>query len=73
MIFLLDTEFFLENLFFFFFFLFLHHEYGILLVSGFLNKMNPRDTPRHIIIEMAKVNDKERNLKAVREKTSGYI
>ena len=71
MIFLLDTEFFLENLFFFF--LFLHHEYGILLVSGFLNKMNPRDTPRHIIIEMAKVNDKERNLKAVREKTSGYI
>ena len=70
MIFLLDTEFFLENLFFL---LFLHHEYGILLVSGFLNKMNPRDTPRHIIIEMAKVKDKERNLKAVKENTSGYI
>ena len=70
MIFLLDTEFFLENLFLL---LFLHHEYGILLVSGFLNKMNPRDTPRHIIIEMAKVKDKERNLKAVKENTSGYI
>ena len=70
MIFLLDTEFFLENLFFC---LFLHDKYGILLVSGFLNKMNPRDTPRHIIIEMAKFKDKKRNLKAVREKTSGYI
>ena len=35
------------------------------------NKLNPnRPTPRHIIIEMAKVNDKERILKAVREKQS---
>ena len=33
------------------------------------NKMNPnRPTPRHIIIKMAKVKDKERILKAV-EKT----
>ena len=33
------------------------------------NKLNPnRSTPRHIIIKMAKVNDKERILKAAREK-----
>ena len=33
------------------------------------NKLNPnRPTPRHIIIKMAKVNNKERILKAVREK-----
>lgn len=30
--------------------------------------MNPRDTPKDIIIEMAKFKDKKRNLKAVREK-----
>uniref|UniRef100_A0A8D0WDS6 L1 transposable element RRM domain-containing protein n=1 Tax=Sus scrofa TaxID=9823 RepID=A0A8D0WDS6_PIG len=35
------------------------------------NKLNPnRATPRHIIIKMAKVNDKERILKAAREKQS---
>ena len=35
------------------------------------NKLNPnRPTPRHIIIKMAKVNDKERILKAAREKQS---
>ena len=33
------------------------------------NKMNPtRPTPRHIIIKMPKVKDKERILKATREK-----
>ena len=33
------------------------------------NKINPnRPTPRYIIIKMAKVKDKERILKAVREK-----
>ena len=33
------------------------------------NKMNPkRSTPRHIIIKMAKHKDKERILKAAREK-----
>ena len=33
------------------------------------NKLNPKKpTPRHIIIKMAKVKDKERILKAVREK-----
>ena len=33
------------------------------------NKMNPkRTTPRHIIIKMPKVKDKERILKAAREK-----
>ena len=33
------------------------------------NKLNTnRPTPRHIIIKMAKVNDKERILKAAREK-----
>ena len=33
------------------------------------NKLNPnRPTPRHIIIKMAKVSDKERVLKAAREK-----
>uniref|UniRef100_A0A8D1N3G5 L1 transposable element RRM domain-containing protein n=1 Tax=Sus scrofa TaxID=9823 RepID=A0A8D1N3G5_PIG len=33
------------------------------------NKLNPnRPKPRHIIIKMAKVNDKERILKAAREK-----
>ena len=33
------------------------------------NKMNPnRPTPRHILIKMAKVKDKERILKAAREK-----
>ena len=35
------------------------------------NKLNPnRPTPRHIIIKMAKVSDKERILKAAREKQS---
>ena len=35
------------------------------------NKMNPnRPTPRHIIIKMAKVKDKERILKAATEKQS---
>ena len=35
------------------------------------NKLNPkRNTPRHIIITMPKVKDKERILKAVREKQS---
>ena len=35
------------------------------------NKLNPnRPTPRHIIIKMAKVNDKERILKAARENQS---
>ena len=35
------------------------------------NKWNPnRTTPRHIIIKMAKVKDKERILKAAREKQS---
>ena len=35
------------------------------------NKLNPnRPTPRHIIIKMAKVKDKERILKATREKQS---
>ena len=35
------------------------------------NKLNPnRPTPRHIIIKMAKVKDKERILKASREKQS---
>ena len=34
-----------------------------------LNRLNPnRPTPRHIIIKMAKVSDKERILKAAREK-----
>ena len=33
------------------------------------NKSNPnRPTPRHVIIKMAKVKDKERILKAAREK-----
>ena len=33
------------------------------------NKMNPkRSTPRHIIIKMSKVKDKERILKAARQK-----
>ena len=35
------------------------------------NKLNPnRSTPRHIIIKMAKVKNKERILKATREKQS---
>ena len=35
------------------------------------NKLNPnRTTPRHIIIKRAKVKDKERILKAAREKQS---
>ena len=35
------------------------------------NKLNPnRPTPRHIIIKMAKVNDKKGILKAAREKQS---
>ena len=35
------------------------------------NKLNPnRPTPRHIIIKMAKVKDKERILKAARERQS---
>ena len=35
------------------------------------NKLNPnRNTPRHIITKMAKVKDKERILKAAREKQS---
>ena len=35
-------------------------------------KMNPkRPTPRHIIIKMVKLKDKERILKAAREKQEG--
>ena len=35
------------------------------------NKLNPnRPTPRHIVIKMAKIKDKERILKAAREKQS---
>ena len=35
------------------------------------NKMDPkRTTPRHIVIKMPKVKDKERILKATREKQS---
>ena len=35
------------------------------------NKLNPnRPTPRHIVIKVAKVNDEQRPLKAVREKQS---
>ena len=35
------------------------------------NKMNPnRPTPRHIIVKMSKVKNKERLLKAAREKRS---
>ena len=38
-------------------------------VQRVLNKMNPRrPTPRYIIIKMPKVKDKERILKAAREK-----
>ena len=32
------------------------------------NKMDPQTTPRHIIIKMPKVKDKERILKVAREK-----
>ena len=33
------------------------------------NKLDPkRNTPRHIVIKMPKVKDKQRTLKAVREK-----
>ena len=35
-------------------------------------KLNPRrNTPRHIIITLAKIKDKERILKAAREKETG--
>ena len=35
------------------------------------NKLNPnRPTPRHMVMKMAKVKDKERILKAAREKQS---
>ena len=38
------------------------------------NKLNPnRPTPRHTVIKMAKVNDKERILKAAREKQNVTI
>ena len=38
------------------------------------NKMNPkRPTPRHIIIKMPKVKDKERILKAARRKAVSYL
>ena len=37
-------------------------------------KLDPRrNTPRHIIITLAKIKDKERLLKAAREKESGYL
>ena len=35
------------------------------------NKMNPkRSTPRHVIVKMANIKDKERILKVMREKQS---
>ena len=38
------------------------------------NKMDPkRPTPRHIIIKMPKVKDKERILKAERKKAVSYL
>ena len=44
-------------------------EFKIQEVQRAPNKLNPnRPTSRHIIIKMAKVNDKERILKAAREK-----
>ena len=37
------------------------------------NKLDPkRTTPRHIIIQMPKIKDKERILKAGREKSESY-
>ena len=40
-------------------------------VQKTLNKRNPkRTTPRHILIKMLRAKDKERNLKAAREKVS---
>ena len=37
------------------------------------NKRNPRKTtPRHIVIKMARIKDKERVLKAAREKKVTY-
>ena len=38
------------------------------------NKLNPnRPTPRHIIIKMAKVSDKERILKAAKGRAECYL
>ena len=38
------------------------------------NKINPKwPTPRHIIIKMPKIKDKERILKAARKKAVGYL
>ena len=37
------------------------------------NKMDPQTTPRHIIIKMPKVKDKERILKVAREKAESYL
>ena len=37
-------------------------------------KLDPRrNTPRHIIITLAKIKQKERNLKAVREEETSYL
>ena len=37
------------------------------------NKLNPnRPTPRHIIIKMAKIDDREKVLKAAREEQNDY-
>ena len=46
-----------------------HTDIKILEAHRAPNKLNPnRPTPRHIIIKMAKVSDKERILKTAREK-----
>ena len=38
------------------------------------NKLNPRrNTPRHIIIKLSKIKDKERILKAARKKGDSYL
>ena len=37
------------------------------------NKMKANTTPKHIIIKIPKVKDKERILKAAREKADGYL
>ena len=37
-------------------------------------KLDPRkDTPRHIIITLSKINDKEKILKGAREKKTSYL
>ena len=49
-------------------------ELGIQEVNRIVNYLNPkRPSPRHIVLKLSKISDKDRILKAAREKKNGNL